>query len=97
MQGTGDKNGLYETVPRKAGVRARAGDLAKRGQMLTVSALPKDPDPAQLPKLGCMVPAQKLAHIPLSMIALFFIFHKIPYFLKSSYMRTVSGEDKSEE
>lgn len=29
VQRTGDKNGLYETVPEKAGVRARAGSLAK--------------------------------------------------------------------
>lgn len=29
MQGTGEKHGLYETVPEKAGVRARAGSLAK--------------------------------------------------------------------
>lgn len=29
VQGTGEKHGLYETVPEKAGVRARAGSLAK--------------------------------------------------------------------
>lgn len=45
------------------------------GGRLAVSGLaPKDPDPAQLAKLGCMVPAQKLAHISLRITALFFFF-----------------------
>lgn len=68
VQGTGDKNGLYETVPEKEGVRARAGSLAKRESTDCVR-------PGQLAKLGGMVPAQKLAHIPLRTNAFFFLFH----------------------
>lgn len=84
MRAAGDKNGLYETVPEKAGTRARAGYLAsgegERGKMLAVSGLaPKDPDPAQLAKLGYMVPAQELARISLRITALFYFSTK--YFI----------------
>lgn len=91
MWAAGDKNRLYETVPEKAGARARAGYLASgeggRGKMLAVSGLaPKDPDPAQLAKLGCMVPAQELARITLRIIALFFLFHKILYLVFEKFI-----------
>ena len=83
--------------PREDRSQGKGRVFGKGGKCWLLSGLaPKNPGPEQLAKLGCMVPAQKLPHVPLRDYCSFCSFPKnhIISFLRSSSMRTIFGGDR---